>query len=236
MKQPEITIVTVVFNGIKTIEKTILSVINQDYEKLEYIIIDGGSTDGTIDIIKKYADKIDYWISEPDKGLYFAMNKGLNLAEGKWINFMNSGDSFYTTTIVSEVFSTNYRSGVIYGDVMFSFDGRNSVYVKAQPLENFWKGMQFVHQAAFVSTILMKEFPFDTKYKFIADYNSLYKIFLKGENFQYIELPICNFLAGGLSDNNPRSILECQKLIFGVHKGINVRLFYYYRYTDICES
>ena len=88
-----ISVVTVSYNAVATIEQTLLSVINQTYPNIEYIIIDGGSTDGTVDIIKKYADEIVYWISEPDKGIYDAMNKGIKKANGEWINFINAGDS-----------------------------------------------------------------------------------------------------------------------------------------------
>ena len=87
---PKISVVTVSYNAVETIEETILSIINQTYDKVEYIIIDGGSTDGTVDIIKKYADHLAYWVSEPDKGIYDAMNKGIDVATGDYINFMNS--------------------------------------------------------------------------------------------------------------------------------------------------
>ena len=93
MNRPTISIITVSYNSKNVIEETILSVINQTYEKIEYIIIDGGSTDGTIDIIKKYENQITHWISEPDFGIYDAMNKGIGLANGNWVNFMNCGDT-----------------------------------------------------------------------------------------------------------------------------------------------
>ena len=96
-----ISVVTVSYNAVSTIEQTILSVINQTYPHIEYIIIDGGSTDGTVDVIKKYADKITYWVSEPDKGIYDAMNKGLRRVRGDWCVFMNSGDILYNLSFAS---------------------------------------------------------------------------------------------------------------------------------------
>lgn len=230
--KPLVTIVTVVFNGIAHLEDTILSVLNQSYDNIEYIIIDGGSTDGTIDIIHKYDGQIDYWVSEKDLGLYYAMNKGLFLVSGDWINFMNCGDSFFDKNTIEKIFKNKNSAGVLYGDVMFSFDGRNSVYVEAKNLSNFWKGMQFVHQASFVSSDLMQKFPFNTNYKLIADYNSLYQMYLGEFNFTYINLPICNFLAGGLSDNNPKSIFESMQMIFLTRKDISTRLYYYARYVE----
>ena len=98
-----ISVVTVSYNAVSTIEQTILSVINQTYPNVEYIIIDGGSTDGTVDIIKKYADKIAYWVSEPDKGIYDAMNKGVVVATGEWINFMNAGDIFTDSDVIDKL-------------------------------------------------------------------------------------------------------------------------------------
>ena len=113
-----ISVVTVSYNAVATIEQTILSVVNQTYPHIEYIIIDGGSTDGTVDVIKKYADRIAYWVSEPDKGIYDAMNKGIKVATGEWINFMNCGDSFYSVSVLSDVFKDKSckENDVIYGN------------------------------------------------------------------------------------------------------------------------
>lgn len=93
---PLITVITVVLNGEGHLEETMQSVLNQTYPNVEYIIVDGGSTDGTLDIIRKYGDRIDYWVSEKDKGIYDAMNKGIKVALGSWINFMNGGTVFIT--------------------------------------------------------------------------------------------------------------------------------------------
>ena len=114
-----ISIVTVSYNAVLTIEQTILSVINQTYPNVEYIIIDGGSTDGTVDIIKKYANKIAYWVSEPDKGIYDAMNKGGLKATGDFIQFLNAGDWFENEHVIEKIFKDWYkRVDVIYGDMI----------------------------------------------------------------------------------------------------------------------
>lgn len=105
---PLVTVITVVYNAKELLEETILSVLNQTYSNIEYIIVDGGSTDGTLDIIKKYQDKISKYISEPDQGIYDAMNKGMSLSKGQWLNFMNAGDSFYSNDVLQKVFEREF--------------------------------------------------------------------------------------------------------------------------------
>ena len=119
----KITIITVSYNAATSIEPTILSVINQTYPNIEYIVIDGGSNDGTVDIIKKYQNKISYWVSEPDKGIYDAMNKGIRMATGDWINFMNAGDTFFCDTSLNLLFIPEPESDIdiIYGDTEFIY-------------------------------------------------------------------------------------------------------------------
>lgn len=112
-----ITVITVVFNGNDSLEETIQSVINQTYDNVEYIVIDGGSTDGTLDIIKQHEGKIDRWLSEEDSGIYDAMNKGINLANGEWINFMNSGDVFHD----NDVLLNFYKESKKYQNIDFFY-------------------------------------------------------------------------------------------------------------------
>jgi len=116
--QQLITVVTVVFNGDQLLEETIRSVVRQTYKDIEYIIIDGGSTDGTLDIIKKYEDKIDYWISEPDDGIYDAMNKGIANATGDWIYFINAGDSLFSVKTLEnlKLDSLSSATDILYGN------------------------------------------------------------------------------------------------------------------------
>jgi len=115
---PVISVITVCYNAVNELERTILSVLNQTYNNMEYIIIDGGSTDGSIELIKKYEDKISFWVSEPDKGIYDAMNKGIAKANGEWVNLMNTGDIFASNTVLEEIFNTEYNDSVkfLYSD------------------------------------------------------------------------------------------------------------------------
>jgi len=124
--RPLITVVTAVFNAFGTIEATIESVLGQTYGSVEYIIIDGGSTDGTLDIIRKYEHAVDYWISEPDKGIYDAMNKGIRTSRGTWLNFLNAGDVFSNHSVLESIAKIYFCSDArfIYSDVLLSTGGR----------------------------------------------------------------------------------------------------------------
>ncbi len=199
----KITIVTVVYNGVESIESTIISVINQTYKNIEYIIIDGGSTDGTQEIIKKYNDKITYWMSEPDKGIYDAMNKGAEKATGTWVNFMNSGDSFLNNESLNDVFKNdNSHFDVIYGSVK-CFNKYESLVIHPKRLAEIKNHMIFCHQSSFVRTELIKKYKFNLKYKIAADYNLFYSLYK--DNYLFKELPNCISIFeadNGISSNN----------------------------------
>ncbi len=196
MNNPKISIITVCYNAADTIEKTILSVINQTYEHIEYIIIDGASTDGTVDMVRKYRDKISYFISESDNGIYDAMNKGITMATGEWINFMNAGDCFYDERVLDrlekELRTISYKVGCIYGDYI-SVQRRKTVEVlcltpffqRENYIEN--PSMGFHHQSTFVRTGLAKEKMFDTKkFHLCADYNMIYSLYKDGWGFHRV--------------------------------------------------
>lgn len=196
MNKPLITIITVCYNASKYIEETILSVINQTYSNIEYIIIDGGSTDGTVDIIKKYADKIAYWVSEPDKGIYDAMNKGIVKASGEWINFMNSGDTFFSNETISLInFEKAINSLIIYGDNINILNDNINTYRKASKLTNIKYGMIFCHQSSFVRNTNNKDIIFDSHYKICADYNLFLGLYNKygTKCFFYFPFPIAKY-------------------------------------------
>lgn len=225
LKLPKISIITVSYNAEKTIENTILSVINQTYPNIEYIIIDGGSTDKTIDIIRKYDSRITNWISEPDKGIYDAMNKGISLATGQWINFMNSGDFFYNENTIFNIHFENYNNDnikVIYGDTIkrkTNFDKR--IYPKN--IHHIHRGIICCHQSTFVSLINKKDVLFNITYKISSDYCQLYKLYLKYQesSFKYIPQIISIFDGEfGISSTNRLQLYKEQLCIRSNNKNI----------------
>ena len=197
--KPLITVITVVFNGAMHIEKTVLSVLNQVYDNIEYIVVDGGSTDGTLDIIRKYDLAIDYWVSEKDAGIYDAMNKGLRLATGEWINFMNAGDLFYKNTTLDRVASKlEVDLAIVYGDVeTFSNGHQINVRENSCPVteKNLVMKMPICHQSMFVTLQSFKHIGlFDTNYKICADHDWLIKAVLAGQQASYVKecIALCN--------------------------------------------
>jgi len=197
-----ISVVTVVLNDVNNIEGTIQSVLSQVGCDIEYIVMDGGSSDGTLDVIEKYRDRIQHYRSEKDQGIYFAMNKAIDAAEGQWMIFLNSGDTFFSTTVLRDVFfRISSNSDVIYGQHMIKYEG--SVIRKELPgnIEDIWKGMFFSHQAMFVRTGLLKKNHFDCNFKLASDYELVAKLFHLGCHFIYVPKVIAVISAEGISDN-----------------------------------
>jgi len=183
-----IIIITVTFNAEKVLEKTILSVINQTYNNIEHIIIDGGSSDGTVDIIRQYQSCLHYWISEPDKGIYDAMNKGLREATGYYVWFLNAGDTFQHHNIVTELAGIAASAGqpdVLYGETdLMNRDGR--VFAERRlktPKYLTWKsfrmGMLVCHQAFIVKRSIAPQY--DIQYRFSADFDWCIRCLKKAE-------------------------------------------------------
>jgi glycosyltransferase involved in cell wall biosynthesis len=200
-KEPLISVVTVVYNGDKHIESTIESIVDQKYTNIEYIIVDGGSTDHTLEILKKYSSSIDFWISEKDNGIYDAMNKGKKLSNGDWLLFLNSGDFFVNQNVLSDFvdFVTNSK-GVV--DIFFgSTLVLNEIRKPKNQLEinDFILGLPFCHQSVFVSKEVYKAFDFDSSLKIYGDLIFFRRAYLKGFNFECINLPISNFDLEGVS-------------------------------------
>lgn len=230
-----ISIVTVSYNAVDTIEETIQSVLGQDYEAIEYIVVDGGSTDGTVDVIKKYSDKLSYWVSEPDNGVYDAMNKGITVASGQWINFMNSGDCFFSNHVLSDIFNHEISSSVmvIYGDVIKQHSTFQE-YVKAKSLFKLNFCIPFCHQSSFVR--LVPKLYFDTRFKISADFKLMHDYFHNyGYNsFKYVKFPISVFEAEQGISSTLRNNLIHENLI--ISKNYFSLFWWYYRIRSFFYS
>lgn len=204
---PLISIITVVFNGEQFIAKAIDSVVNQTYSNVEFIVIDGGSSDGTLAAIKTYEDKIDYWLSEPDNGIYHAMNKGISNATGDIIGIVNSDDLLYPDTCkrVAETFMANPGVAYTYGSVdLIREDGRPcgqfEPIAESEFTSAIYSRMPFPHPSLFLLRRVYQEIGvFNTSYKISADYDFTIRLIRANYNGVKIEGPISVFRLGGMS-------------------------------------
>jgi glycosyltransferase involved in cell wall biosynthesis len=197
----KLSVITINYNNAIGLRKTIESVVNQTFRDYEYIIIDGGSTDGSVDVIKEYADKIDYWVSEPDKGIYNAMNKGVAAAHGEYTNFLNSGDSYYSNFILSEIFNKEYEEDILSGNV---HTDKGNVYSSPEEvtMEFFYNGT-LPHPASFIRKNLFEDNLYDETLKIIGDWK-FFLIALIRDNASYRKLDktIVVFDTTGISLND----------------------------------
>lgn len=204
MYKPKITIIMAVYNRVDKIEQCISSVINQIYDNLEYIIIDGGSTDGTVDIIKKYDDKIAYWCSEPDKGIYDAWNKGLAHATGDYINFIGSDDAMYGYSAMTNiVVHLNENVDVLAGNIVLVYEQNgfeilmNNNQVKSK---TYYRGGCILTQGTLIKRTLFNKYKFDTSYKVAADYKFFLQYYYDNTvRIKFVDDVIQYFSDGGVS-------------------------------------
>ncbi|MBK7627789.1 MAG: glycosyltransferase [Bacteroidales bacterium] len=225
---PLVSIVTVVRNGVKTLQRTISSIANQTYKNIEFIIIDGNSSDGTVDIIKRNEHLIDHWISEPDAGIYDAMNKGIKIAKGDWINFMNSDDEFLSPNTLSNIFHSTISPtiSIVYGDLI-AYDQANllELKVKAKKIKDIWKRMCFSHQACFVKGNVMRANNFNLNFTLAADYYLMLSLFKSGHEFLYIPEPFAKTSILGKSYSNPITIIETRIISLSFDDSVKNRIY-----------
>ena len=200
----DITIVTIVYNGVHEIEKTIKSVLAQKNSNVEYVIIDGNSNDGTLDVINKYKDKIDVIISEKDNGIADAFNKGIQHASGDYIALINCGDTL-EPNVLEGIRSVKEYSDVIYGDCIVH-DVRNDRFYKkkAMDIDKMQYFLPFSHQACFVSKKAYEKYGlYESEYKICMDYALIRKMYAQEAKFTYIEIPMACFSTEGISYRKP---------------------------------
>jgi glycosyltransferase involved in cell wall biosynthesis len=178
----KLSIITINYNNKKGLEKTITSVVHQSFADYEYIIIDGGSTDGSVDVIKQYSDRVNYWVSEPDKGIYNAMNKGIRKATGEYCLFLNSGDKFTDKYILNKVFSISFSEDLVYGNTLY--DNMCQSYPENISL-TYLISKSLPHQSTFIKKSLFESIGFyDEENRIVSDW----EFFLKA-----IQLHSCSY-------------------------------------------
>jgi len=204
-----LSIVTINYNNLDGLNRTINSVISQSFRNFEYIIIDGGSTDGSKELIERFENSFFFWISEQDKGIYDAMNKGINVASGQWILFLNSGDCFFNENTLDSIFKNRRlnKYDVIYGSVAQII--KNEINeIKPSELCSFFYKMPFCHQSSLVKTSLLKNRRFDLQYKIAADYDLFCQMYREGKKFRIFNQSIAVFDDCGVSSTNKSQMLN----------------------------
>lgn len=225
---PKFSIVTVTYNAESVIDDTIQSIVTQTYHNFEYIIIDGGSTDKTMNVINRYKNLITKVISEPDNGLYDAMNKGINLATGDYICFMNAGDEFHeddTLQLIVHSLKGTDLPDVIYGDTdIVNSEGHFLHKRRLSPPDKLtWKsfknGMLVCHQAFFARMELVKKTPYDLKYRFSSDFDWCIRILQQAGVIHNTHLTLIDYLNEGLTTKNHQASLKERFHIMCKHYG-----------------
>lgn len=199
----KLSIITINFNNRNGLERTARSIVEQTFRDYEWIVIDGGSTDGSQDIMEEYSSHIAIGVSERDGGIYDAMNKGLERASGEYVQFLNSGDSFINRDVLERVFTDNLLADVNYGDQWCVLDG-SIIEKRRYPVTmdlRFLFRAPLGHQASFIKTSLAKANPYRVKYTISADRAFFIELYLSGASFHYLNLPIVYFDTEGIGSN-----------------------------------
>ncbi len=239
---PRLSIITVVYNGIHTIERTITSIQQQSYKEIEHILIDGGSTDGTLELIKKHSGGIATWISEPDRGIYDAMNKGLEMATGEYVWFINAGDEIYSADTLEKIRDLlRIRSDVYYGEAMYTDISGEEIGVRSEvtphtlPDQLGWqdmnRGMVVCHQSFLVKRDIAPRY--DLRFPHSGDIDWIIRCLKKSTTTIHTGTVLSNYLIGGHSKKfHIRSLIDRYRVLqhhFGVipnimnHAAITVR-------------
>jgi len=211
MFNPRLSVITIVYNNVRDIERTIRSVVNQTYTNIEYVIVDGLSNDGTLQVIDKYKSQIAKFISEKDEGIYDAMNKGLALATGDYVIFMNSGDEFYDNETVAAVFAAAEDADIYYGETEMIADEGSSLGQRRHkaPAKFTWRGfkygMSISHQAIYIRRSLAE--PYDRRYQLSSDIDWIIRAAKKAKKIVNVNRYVAKYLVGGMSKKRHRQSL-----------------------------
>lgn len=197
----KLSIITVNLNNRDGLQKTIDSVVSQTFKDFEWIVIDGGSTDGSKELIERYSDHFAYWVSEPDKGIYNAMNKGIKLAKGEYLQFLNSGDCLKDSTTLNKVFSCSPVGDILYGDCAIRVSDTELQEIHFNPVLSFkvFLDGSIHHQSSFIKRELLHDEPYDETLRIVSDRKFFIRRALEGKSFVHINHIIATFDINGIS-------------------------------------
>lgn len=231
-KLPKISVITVVYNDVENIGGTIKSVVNQTYKNFEYIVIDGNSDDGTVDVIKKYDKEITFWVSEKDKGIYDAMNKGIKKSKGDLLYFLNSNDFFFNNSVLQDIvkkYLGKDKPDILHGRLFFKYNDslkRDTFSEKLIPEERLPNGSSLYHQAAFIKKQTFDVLGlYDTNYAIAGDYEFFCRCFVNNLSIVCIDNVITIFNCGGRGFNKEigyKEVSEIAKKYFGLKGFLKV--------------
>lgn len=231
-----VSVITIVYNGVSELERTMQSVLNQDYPNIQYIVIDGGSSDGTLDLIKQFDEQIDTWLSEKDEGISDAFNKGIRYAEGELIGLLNCGDYFELDAISKMVDNylqiglhpNNYT--VMHGNIRMFNEQQGKIYAPLK-LETFSYQMPVWHPTIFASKYIYADFQYDKSYRIAMDYELFSKVYAAKGRFIYVNSLITHMNTKGLSNSNAakgfKEVMHASRKNLRIHPLIS---YYYYKY------
>ena len=230
----KLSIITVNFNDAEGLERTIRSVISQTFRDYEFIIIDGGSTDGSVGVIKQYESYIDYWVSEPDGGIYPGMNKGLRQAKGDYLNFMNGGDCYHSSDVLQIIFALGSDADIITGE--HAENGLRNVGKDGVTMLDLYK-WAIDHQASFIKREVALRHPYDEKYRIVSDWKFFIEALIFDNcSFYYTDTIVVDVDMKGISNTNneldkrereavlrelfPERVLEDYQLLASIHPEV----------------
>ncbi len=199
-----LSIITVNLNNKDGLRKTIDSVVSQTFQDFEWIVIDGGSTDGSKELLEQYADHFSYWVSEPDKGIYNAMNKGIKKAQGEYLQFLNSGDWLVDKTALERCFAHNFSADIAYGDLYFCNGAEKEVCHYPQSVSfRFFYLSSIGHPTSFIKRSILRETLYDEGLKIVSDWKFFLVQAMRSKRFEHIDEIVCCFDTKGISSVNP---------------------------------
>lgn len=205
----KLSIITVNLNNRKGLQKTIDSVISQTFHDFEWIVIDGGSIDGSRELIEQYADHFTYWVSEPDKGIYNAMNKGIRVAKGDYLQFLNSGDYLCDRTTLEKCLMSQYSADVIYGNLYLTDSGTSQLRTYPDKLTlRFFLNDTLCHNATFIKRDIIQQVYYNERNKLVSDWEFYLSQAIKNKTFSHINEPVIYYDMQGISSSNPQIVEE----------------------------